>query len=66
MLVAGESGEIISVLASWATDTNLAGNANTIRNVHSRLRAILPEQLDGELLESAKKLPGLVKLDANA
>jgi ankyrin repeat protein len=30
------------------------------------LRAILPEQLDEDLLASIEKLPGLIKLDANA
>src|SRR5277367_6053834 len=61
-----EPGEIISVLASWATATTLTGQANAIRDVHSRLRAIIPEQLDGGHIASAEKLPGLIKLDANA
>jgi hypothetical protein len=62
----GASREIISVLATWATSTTPIGHASTVRNVHSHLRAILPEQLDGGLLETTEKLPGLVKLDANA
>ncbi|PVH70469.1 ankyrin [Cadophora sp. DSE1049] len=63
---AGVPGEIISVMASWTTTISLTERANPIRNVHSRLRAILPEQLDGELLANAEDLPGLIKLDENA
>ena len=53
-------------MASWTTNMTLTGHANPIRNVYSRLRAILPEQLDGELLASAGDLPRLIKLDKNA
>jgi hypothetical protein len=63
---AGVSGEMVSVLASWVAGTTLIGHANTVQNVHSYLRAILPEQLDRELLARAERLPGLIELDKNA
>ena len=62
---AGASGEITSVLVSWATNTTLTGHATTVRNIHSRLRAVLPEQLDGEFPSNIGKLQSLIKLDAD-
>ena len=47
---------------AWTTSTTLAGHSNPIQYVYSRLRAILPEQLDREFLAST----GLIKLDENA
>jgi hypothetical protein len=63
---AGISGDLISVMASWTTGITLAGHSDPIRNVRSRLRAILPEQLEREFLGSTEDLPGLIKLDENA
>lgn len=62
---ASVSRELISVMASW-TGITLAGYSNPIRIIHSRLRAILPEQLHREFLGSTEDLPGLMKLDENA
>jgi hypothetical protein len=62
---AGVSGDLVSVIASWATGITLAGHTNPIRDVHSRLRAIIPEQPDGELPSGVEEMSILIKLDTN-
>ena len=48
-----------------AADIILGARSDSIQAIHSRLRTILPEQINGELVPSVGVLSGLIKLDMN-
>ncbi|KAH8648060.1 Clr5 domain-containing protein, partial [Tricladium varicosporioides] len=65
MLPSNVSGAIVSVLSSKIIGANFT-EATTVRNIHSRLRAILPEEPNMQPLSSAKETHGVIKLNENA